>query len=449
MAQPRSTGRSRALRRVLATLLAGPLVATSLAGVGAAVGTTSATNTDFQGTTVQTAENIQGAPSVTSGVYVVDAPAEGDTGYLEVPRAIEGSNIWIDATVDLGPAASAAGFDGGLQVSGLADGALSDDCWFPGSVSSDTGDSVVTPRLETTLWQTNRQPTCKAAESITVVVHSYQWTPPAGTQVQLTVWEEPPATGTERLQTPSRTVTWGDLSVPGDPTDVEAGSSWSDAPDISSGTFAFHLDPGSVGVFRMPLELRQHGQVLLSSQQTMNDDAVTAFWATPQGGAVLRPDLPGAPSSASTAGLDLADGPATYAIATPVVNWRDRELSNGVFALDQTGLPGTYYFVVHLARKSVPAQGVDFTFQSGFFSDYSVTAPSYTSAAPPIPQVATFGGETAGATSSDPVSGSGSDGGGVPWPIVLMLFGGAAIFGVIGVVALGRARAGGSGRRRR
>ncbi len=80
---------------------------------------------------------------------------------------------------------------------------------------SDTEDGRDSPRLGTMLWQTNREPVCKAAARIVVAVSSFKWTPPAGTLVQLTVWEEPPATGTEGLQTPSKMVSVGGSRRPG------------------------------------------------------------------------------------------------------------------------------------------------------------------------------------------------------------------------------------------
>ncbi len=331
--------------------------------------------------------------------------------------------------------------DGGaLRVSGFADGAVSDACWgFGTSVYSDTPDGRDSPRLGTRLWQTNHEPVCKAAATIVVAVSSFKWTPPPDTSVQLTVWEEPPATGIAGLQAPSKLVSWGDLGAPDEPVEVEPGHSWSDAPDISSGgTYAFHLDPGTVAVFRMRLDWGEHGQVLISTKERIRDyEAIATYWAGPQGGAITRPELQNAPPDADGTGFKLEDGAATAAIATPVVNWRDRELERGTFGLDQTGMPGTYYFVVHL-KKGV-SKGVDFTFQSGYFSDYPVGAPNYESNPPAIPEVATFEEDEVDKTDSS----TDSDGGGdVPWPIVLMLFGGGAIFGVIGVVALNRSRRG-------
>ncbi len=218
---------------------------------------------------------------------------------------------------------------------------------------------------------------------------------------------------------------------------MEPGRSWSDAPDISSGTYAFHLDPGTVAVFRMRLDWGQHGQVLISSPDRLKDyEAVAAYWTGPQGGAVTRPELQNAPPGAGQFGFDLRDGAGSAAIATPVVNWRDRELDRGTFGRDQSGMPGTYYFVVHL--KAGVSKGVDFTFQSGYFSDYAVAEPNYEPDPPAIPEVASFQDDDVDKTDSS----TDSDGDDVPWPIVLMLFGGGAIFGVIGVVALTRSRRG-------
>ena len=162
---------------------------------------------------------------------------------------------------------------------------------------------------------------------------------------------------------------------------------------------------------------------------------VAAYSAGPQGGAATRPELQNAPPDANGFSFELEDGPATAAIATPVVNWRDRELERGTFGLDQTGIARTYHFVVHL-KKGV-SNGVDFTFQSGYFFAYAVGAPNYESNPPAVPGVATFEQDEVDQADSS----TDSDGGGdVPWPIVLMLFGGGAIFGVIGVVALNRSR---------
>ena len=408
-----------------------------------AVGSTPAAAVDYHGTPLETSDELQNAPSVTSGVYVVDAPAEGETGYFEIPRTIDGSNIWVGATADLGPDAPGSVLDGGgdLRVSGFADGAVSDACWGLGSsVHTDTPDGRDSPRLATTLWQTNREPVCKAAATIVVAVSSFDWTPPPDTLVQLTVWEEPPATDTAGLQTPSKLVSWGDLGAPGEPVEVEPGASWSDAPDISSGgTYAFHLDPGTVAVFRMRLDWGEHGQVLISTKERIRDyEAVAAYWAGPQGGAVTQPELQNAPPDADGFSFELEDGPATAAIATPVVNWRDRQLERGTFGLDQTGMPGTYYFVVHLKKDG--SKGADFTFQSGYFSDYAVAPPNYEPDPPAIPEVATFEEDDVDKTDSSSADPDGD--GDVPWPIVLMLFGGGAIFAVIGVVALNRSRRG-------
>jgi hypothetical protein len=279
MAQLRSTGRSWTLV-ACATLLAGSFLAAG-ASRNPAVASAPAAEV-YQGTPLETSEQLQAAPRVTSGVYVVHAPAAGQIGYFEIPRTVDGSNLWVGATVDLGPTASGEPLDGGLRVSGFA-----------------------------------------------------------------------------------------------------------------------------------------------------------SYWAASQGGAVTRPELQNAPPDASEFGLDLRDRPATAAIATPVVNWRDRELERGTFGLDQTGMPGTYYFVVHL--RSGLSKGVDSTFQSCYFSDHAVGAPDHEPNPPVIPEVATF--EDDGVDEVDPSS-TDSDADDVPWPIVLMLFGGGAIFGVIGVVALNRSRRG-------
>ena len=82
-------------------------------------------------------------------------------------------------------------------------------------METDTPDGRESPRLGTMLWQTNREPVCKAAATIVVAVSSFEWTPPPDTLVQLTVWKQPPATGTARLQAPSKLVSWGDLGAPG------------------------------------------------------------------------------------------------------------------------------------------------------------------------------------------------------------------------------------------
>lgn len=76
-----------------------------------------------------------------------------------------------------------------------------------------------------------------------------------------------------------------------------------------------------------------------------------------------------------------------------------------------------------------------FALRSPFISDDAVGAAAYGQEAP-VPRVATFGFERANGDRSP----TDSEDDRVPWPIVTMLLGGAAVFGTMGVFALGWSR---------
>jgi hypothetical protein len=76
-----------------------------------------------------------------------------------------------------------------------------------------------------------------------------------------------------------------------------------------------------------------------------------------------------------------------------------------------------------------------FALRSPFIFDDAVDAPAYGQEAP-VPRVAMFGCERANGDRSP----TDSEDDRVPWPIVTMLLGGAAIFGTMGAVALGWSR---------
>jgi len=446
MAQGPSGGRSRTRIGVARGLAAAAVgLASTLAAAGAAIGTTVAPahaddpRPTYQGTELKPGPTIQQAPQIGSGTYVADAPTGAvKDSYITINRTIPGSTLWFGGTFDPGPGLSADKASD-LQLEAYPDGDSTSDCLFGKNLDTDSAD---TPRLETVLVQLTKEGDCGTAKSITIGFHPYEVKFPAGTKMQLNVWEEPPVDNVSGLPAGSESVTWADMG-PGSssPTKITPGTTWSNAPDISQGTFSVHLAPGSVNVFRMPLDWGQHAQVTVKPTKAIDEyESIDPFWAGPMGGAIAPPKLLALPPNFAADSFDFFTTD-TFASATPVVTYRSRELKGSYGdAPAQVGAPGNYYFVVSVATKGIPKDGIDATMQSGYYTDFAVGAPSYKQPPSVMPQ--SFTGDDAGDPVGDPVGDGGSSGGsdGPPWPIITMLGGGAAIFAVLGAFVLGRSR---------
>src|SRR6266540_1389388 len=283
MAQGPSGGRSRTRNGVAHWLAA---AAWGLAGTLAAAGAT-------VGTTV--------------------APAHAD----ETPT-YQGTELKPGTTIQQAP-----------QVGGYADGDTNTDCLdFGASLSTEASGADIVG-LQTSLYRLTEATECRAAKSITLDFLPYRVSYPAGTKIQLVLWEEPPVDGVSGLPAGSTSITWADMG-PGSttPTEIRPGTTWSNAPDVSEGTFSFHLEPGSINIFRMPLDWGQHGQVAVRPKTSYGDldyDSAATAWVGPMGGALFEPELLALPPSLGTS-LDLSYGVETAAFATPVVSYRAREL---------------------------------------------------------------------------------------------------------------------------
>ncbi len=446
MAQGPSGGRSRTRNGVAHWLAAAAWgLAGTLAAAGATVGTTVAPahadeTPTYQGTELKPGTTIQQAPQVGTGTYVIDAPAADQHVYVTVNRTIPGSTLWFGASIDTGSGVSAEQSND-LQLGGYADGDTNTDCLdFGASLSTEASGADIVG-LQTSLYRLTEATECRAAKSITLDFLPYRVSYPAGTKIQLVLWEEPPVDGVSGLPAGSTSITWADMG-PGSstPTEIRPGTTWSNAPDVSEGTFSFHLEPGSINIFRMPLDWGQHGQVAVKPKTSYGDldyDSAATAWVGPMGGALFEPELLALPPSLGTS-LDLSYGVETAAFATPVVSYRARELDqDDSYGVDEAGVPGNYYFVIYLADNKSTKDGVDATMQTGYYTDFAVGAPAYQQPPPAMPQSFVAEGDAAAGDGDDAATDEGP-----PWPIITMLGGGAAIFAVLGAVALGRSRKG-------
>jgi len=445
MAQGPTGGRSRTRNGVafgLATAAMG--LASTFAAAGVTIGTTVApaqaddAKPSYQGTELKAGDTIQQAPQVGTGVYVMDAPTDDKaSSFVTINRAIPGSTLWFGATFDPGTDLTIDQATN-LQLGALPDGSKNDDCLFGDNLATDGSDS---PGLQTVLYRLTEEADCRAAKSITMEFSPYEVDFPEGTQIQIVVWEEPPVDDVSGMPAGSSTVTWSDMG-PGSssPTEITPGTTWSDSPDVSQGTFKVHLDPDTTNVFRMPLDWGQHAQLAVSSEQAIDDyDAeIQAFWAGPMGGAIDVAEPLALPPGLTSSLGGLNSGDPHVAFATPVVTYRSRELKGEYGdAPAQLGVPGNYYFVVSLGSKGIPKDGLDVTLQTGFYTDFAVGAPAYRQ--PPTAMPQSFAGDdTAGAEGDTEAQASE----GTPWPVITMLGGGAVVFAALGAFMLGRSRKG-------
>ncbi|MBB6627972.1 hypothetical protein H5V45_11655 [Nocardioides sp. KIGAM211] len=410
----------------LSRLLARGTAALGLGLLGLAAPALAADPATFAGEEVTPAGNVIEATPVGPGLYTVAVP-EGDAEqYVEVKRTIPGSTLWYGASAVLPKS------DGStaplLTLESSPDGS-GDSCVGFESLSDTLDQSTFSTRLFTT----TKKPACQAADSL--VLRTAATDVPAG-RYQLVVWEEPPLEEGATLPDRSVTVPWAALpSAP--PDDLVPGTTYADAPEVTAGTYAVHVEPGEPALVKVPLTWGQHAQVAaVSSTRTTAYATVGARWLSPLGGVLGETGYSGGPT---TTELTLNSTPTTAGWATPTIAWKNRE---GKAGDTPAAIAGDYYLSIDTFADKATKDGVDLTLNVGVVTDYPATAPPYAEDPPALPYVDGTSGPGSGG--SDGAGGSGTAAGdagreaGTSWTLVGGLFGAAALFAVAGVVALGR-----------
>lgn len=321
--------------------------------------------------------------SVGSGVYRVEASG-GAEQYVVVPRTVEGSRIWFGASADVQPTAD---LGGGLTLQSTPEGKGAEPCNPVEGVYAEPDETG----LRSGLFSTGRSAACRHAADIALRLR------PEGlrsSDYQLVVWEEPPVQNAASLPR-SVGVSWAPMRV-AEPRELDAGSTFADAPVLPDGTRTVHVDPGATALFRVPLTWGQHAQVEAVSFGSASGFAqVSGRWLTPLGGAIADTAYSqGGPASHQVV-LDGRGEPAGW--VTPVVAWGNR----GSGSTAPAAFAGDYYLSIDTRADDAPAEGVDLTLTARTVTDYAGTAPAYTQDPPPLPSVDGTAGAPATTTASD------------------------------------------------
>lgn len=459
----RGTGRSRRprrrRRRLAALLPAAALVAVSVSLGSPAAGARSSASASaasapasaaevapFFGEPVELTDDAVTTPTVASGTYTTEIDS-GEARFLNVTRSIPGSTVWIGVSTqkpadyaDLDDdAASKDGTDFTdediLDVDISADGNIGQSCGDSFDSSVATPSQVETEPFQTALFNSGGE-ACRDAKTITVQFGSTDFID-APIATQLVIWEEPPVADQRGLPQASRTVAWAELPPAGDPEPITPGTSYADAPDVSSGTFSFHVDRGQPAFFRMPLDWGQHGQALLTTDATFAGGAETlgypmVRWVGPMGGVTQEAAIVGGPKDSWRGDVKGADGERVRASASPIVAWNQRKATDpdgGLVKYRMSGLAGSYFLVV-AGNQALTDDGADITLQTGYFADYAGGAPSYDEQPSPMPQAFDAGPDAVTATSARVVADDRPAG--PPWTTIWVLVGVAALVAVVG-----------------
>ncbi|GAA1906230.1 hypothetical protein GCM10009737_03750 [Nocardioides lentus] len=435
---PRGRRRPSA-RRSLAAGLAALLAATSLAlGTGPAASVPAGVEEPF-GDPVEPGTSIAGATEVTTGTYVVPVPEPGQDHFFEIRRTQPGQVLWYGITADLEEPI----FYGTLAATGIADGDETRTC-NEGQISNLDGLSYLTM-----LASGNRSPDCRDAESVVVVVESYEIADevvPTDGSYQLVVWTEPPTDPDDLAPGANENSRWTPVQATDPPRAVEGASTFVDAEPLADGTYRTTVRQGRAAVFAFPLTFGQHAQVeariVEGARPEDSLDYVDAAWISPLGGQLRRVTPAGGPDP--LLGLD---GASTAGWSTPIVTYANRQRTGGVGNLDgrdsQAAAPaafaGTYFLVLELPGAGAKAESytdkmvLDLTVAT--ITDYRGSAPAYVAEPPPLP---TLDGSGYVATAAEEQAAREAAARPAPWLLVGGLFALAALLAVVGGIAVGR-----------
>ncbi|SDT02929.1 VWA domain-containing protein [Jiangella sp. DSM 45060] len=347
---------------------------------------------DLTGTPIQGTALPADAPTITTGQYLDTFPLEGGLWY-RVERTAPNSTIHV-----------------GITHRSIAFGAMGD--WVsvsthyagddPGSLGlCAEGSSFPLGTLgytSTTSWVENADNPCNTADVVYVEV-APQKGDLSAEPVEIVVYEEPPLadpTGGDLFPRPPEPA-WTPIE-PGEPvTDVVPGTSISNAPVVSDGTYAFDINLGETQVVAIPLDWGQNLQAQFDSPLPTGEGLAT-HGPTVQISGPIRDsamvDFLAREPENWTGGVwgAFPEGTTSYAIGaqTQTVGYLNRNSGGGA------SLPGLRYVQVSFDTSGDPLP-------------YTLTLKTNGTAGEGAPEYAGVDGLTPPATDAALVSGAGGD----------------------------------------
>lgn len=207
---------------------------------------------DLTGAPVEGAATSAGAPLITTGQYLDTIPLNDGLWY-RVERTAPNSTIHVGVTH--------RSIDIGLMGDWMGVHLYAD---VEGSVLCGSGMSFPLGNLghiSATTWAQLPEDPCNTADVIYINVKPAK-NDLTGQPVEIAVYEEPPLadpSGRDLEAAPGQPG-WGAMEVSEPVTDVVPGTSISNAPVVTDGTYAFDINPGETQVVAVPLDWGQNLQ---------------------------------------------------------------------------------------------------------------------------------------------------------------------------------------------
>lgn len=340
----------------------------------------------LSGTPIAGSEEPATAPDLAPGSWTDKLPSEAEAvKYYRLKRTKAQSTFWIGASLQA-PSSRTQ-----LAMKLVLPEDLDETCgWaYPDALGGKHSRMLLTGVVSSH----SKDKDCLAATEFLLQVGFTDFSDSlAGQKFQLRVYEEPPVSTRVGLPAEVDDPHWQSMA-PRNPKTVQPGSSFADAPTITSGTYKVDVMPGEIQTFKVKADWGQRIQVLGQIAKLAKADEWVSRGARRYSVSVLSPY--GGPAKA----IFGKGAPAGYqsivsrqgnevATQTKEVRWANRDGSGE--DEENNALAGEFYVTVQLDRQAEdePAFALPMTLTVGVIGTPN-GAPQYANDAPPPGQTPT------------------------------------------------------------
>ncbi|GAA2156673.1 hypothetical protein GCM10009844_45140 [Nocardioides koreensis] len=300
------------------------------------------------GTPVQGARTAQDAPTITAGQWTDVVGGKGSPDavrHYRVQRTLPGSTIHVTATT--------RGTVGKWDEIGVTlTGPDGSECDAEDDYRDVDQYSVLSAEVLSGRDVASGEDDCWKGDALDIAVQRGNWEDTRSAPFSLTVFEEPPATGVDRLPQWQEGGEYVAPSVSGKARKLVAGTGFADAPRIGTGRYALDIVPGESQIVRVPLDWGQ--QLTVRARFPAGTPGVEDLTGVqgPFGDVQLYSSMLGAMSgyadgTDSTSIMPGQDAGELTAMS-PVVRYRNRE----AYGDGHPVLPGDHYVVISMNADS-------------------------------------------------------------------------------------------------
>lgn len=334
----------------------------------------------LNGTPIAGSDEPATAPDLGPGAWTDTLPTEVEAvKYYRLTRTMAQSVFWIGASLQ----APSSQTQIALRLVLPED--LDENCGWANPMAF--GSKHSRQLLTGVVGSYSEKDDCLGATEFLLQVGFTDWSDNlAGKKFQLRVDEEPPVATRVGLPAEADEPHWKSMA-PRNPKPVQPGSSFADAPTITSGSYRLDVMPGEIQTFKVKADWGQRIQVLGQIAKLAKADEWVARGARFYRVEVLSPyggparSVFGKAAPAGNQGVVSRDG-SDAAAMTKEVRWANRDGAND--SARNTSLAGEFYVTVQLDREAEdePAFALPMTLTVGVVGTPN-GAPQYAQDAPP------------------------------------------------------------------